>query len=190
VRGPAVAAGSHVQAITGNIDLAPTFAALGDTTLTDSPDGRSLVPFLQGRAPSASDGRQAYLLEHWTTSLTPQSRSGAGELEPDDLDQSNAATGGGATGSTTSTSIRAGKASLSNIPEYQGLRTARYTYVEYSTGEKELYDVIKDPNELTNLAATASPALLATLHARLEQLRSCKAEGCRTAENKPLDLPS
>jgi N-acetylglucosamine-6-sulfatase len=189
VRGPGVAAGSHVQAITGNIDLAPTFAALGDTTLTDSPDGRSLVPFLQRRPPGASDWRQAYLLEHWRTSLTPQNRSGAGELEPDDLDQSDAATGGGATGATTSTSIRAGKASLSNIPEYQGLRTARYTYVEYSTGEKELYDVIKDPNELTNLAATASPALLASLHARLDQLRSCKADSCRTAENKPLDLP-
>jgi N-acetylglucosamine-6-sulfatase len=190
VRGPGVAAGSHVQDITGNIDLAPTFAALGGATLTDSPDGRSLVPFLESRAPSASDWRQAYLLEHWTTSLTPQNRSGAGQLEPDDLDQSDAAKAGGATGSTTSTSIRAGKASLSNIPEYQGLRTARYTYVEYSTGEKELYDVIKDPNELTNLAATASPALLATLHARLGQLRTCKADGCRTAENKPLDLPS
>jgi N-acetylglucosamine-6-sulfatase len=189
VRGPGVAAGSHVQAITGNIDLAPTFAALGGTMLTDSPDGRSLVPFLKGRAPSASDWRQAYLLEHWRTSLTPQNRSGAGELEPDDLDQSDAATGGSATGATTSTSIRAGKASLSNIPEYQGIRTARYTYVEYSTGEKELYDVIKDPNELTNLAATARPALLTALRARLNNLRSCKADGCRTAENKPLDLP-
>jgi N-acetylglucosamine-6-sulfatase len=187
VRGPGVAAGTHVRAITGNIDLAPTFAALGGATMTDSPDGRSLVPFLRGQPPAATDWRQVYLLEHWLTSLKPQDRAGAGELEPDDLDQSDAATAGGAS-TSTSTSIRAGKAALGNIPEYRGLRTARYTYVEYSTGEKELYDITNDPNELTNLAASASPSLLATLHTRLAQLRSCKADGCRTAENKPLDL--
>jgi len=72
VRGPGVTAGDHVQAITGNVDLAPTIAELGGAKLADSPDGRSLVAFLHGRAPDAADWRQAYLLEHWTTSLVPQ----------------------------------------------------------------------------------------------------------------------
>ena len=31
------------------------------------------------------------------------------------------------------------------IPEYYSLRTARYSYVEYTTGEKELYDPSADP---------------------------------------------
>ena len=82
------------------------------------------------------------------------------------------------------------RTALSNIPEFQGLRTAGYTYVEYATGEKELYDLTKDPDELTNLAGTADPALLAALHQRLDDLRTCQADGCRTAESQPLNLPS
>jgi arylsulfatase A-like enzyme len=187
MRGPGITAGGHVQAITGNVDLAPTIADLGGATMTDSPDGRSLVPFLRGAAPSPSDWRQAYLLEHWQTSLVPQDRAGSGQLEPDDPDQQGDATDSGA---TTSTTVRPGRAALSNIPEYQGLRVAGYTYVEYATGEKELYDLTKDPDELDNLAASADPALLATLHQRLDALRACKADSCRSAEAEPLDLSS
>lgn len=183
VRGPEITAGGHVGEITGNIDLAPTIAALGGATLTEAPDGRSLVPFLHGQPPAPSTWRQAYLLEHWTTSLTPQPRTGAGQLEPDDLDQQG---GGAASGSNTTTSVRAGRAAATNIPEFQGLRVARYTYVEYTTGEKELYDLVKDPDELDNLAATADPALLAALHARLDALRRCTADACRSAEDVPL----
>jgi arylsulfatase A-like enzyme len=187
VRGPGVAAGGHTQAITGNIDLAPTIAELGGATLTDSPDGRTLVPYLHGQPPDDAHSRHAYLLEHWTTSVEPQDRSAAAELEPDDLDQSSAAAD---PTSTTSTSIRAGKAALSNIPEFEGLRVAGFTYVEYSTGEKELYDLTKDPDELDNLAGSATPALLDVLHQRLDALRTCKADACRAAEDAPLDLPS
>jgi N-acetylglucosamine-6-sulfatase len=187
VRGPGIAAGGHVQAITGNVDLAPTVAALGGATLTDAPDGRSLLPFLQGDPPGTDDWRQAYLLEHWTTTLTPQDRTGAGQLEPEDLDQ----TGDGSEGEpTTTTSIRAGAASLNDIPEFEGLRTSGYTYVEYVTGEKELYDLTHDPDELVNIAGTADPALISTLHERLDELRSCRGDGCRTVEEKPLDLPA
>ena len=190
VRGPGVKASSHTSAITGNIDIAPTIAALGGATMTDSPDGRSLLPFLDGQPPADADWRQAYLLEHWNTSLNPQDRSGAAQLEPDDLDQLGGTDSADSVApSTTSTSIRAGKAALSNIPEYQGLRVAGYTYVEYATGEKELYNLTADPDELNNLAATAGSDLLATLHQRLDALRRCKAEDCRSAENEPLRLP-
>src|SRR5262249_1270919 len=37
VLGPGVAKGSHTDAITGNVDLAPTLAALGGTSLTHNP---------------------------------------------------------------------------------------------------------------------------------------------------------
>ena len=190
VRGPGVAAGAHVTPIVGNIDLAPTIAALGGATLSDSPDGRSLVPFLHGHPPAEADWRHAYLLEHWKTSVVPQDRSGAAELEPDDLDQADSSTGSAPDTTTTSTSIRAGLDSLSNIPEYQGLRVAHYTYVEYATGEKELYDLTRDPDELDNLAASFDPAVLDALHRRLDALRTCAADACRAAESQPLDLPS
>jgi arylsulfatase A-like enzyme len=198
VRGPGIAPGSHVAAITGNIDLAPTIAELGGATMTDAPDGRSLVPFLHGQSPSG--WRQAFLLEHWKTALALQNRAGAGQLEPPDLDQSGA---GATTSSTSSTTTRPpvtttspkpaaneGVGELNNIPEFQGIRTAQYTYVEYSTGEKELYDLTKDPDELANLASSANPGLVAGLHQRLEDLRACKAGGCRAAESAPLNLPS
>jgi arylsulfatase A-like enzyme len=191
VRGPGVAAGHHVKALTGNIDLAPTIADLGGATLADGPDGRSLVPFLDGHPPDRDHWRTAYLLEHWTTSLTPQDRSGAGQLEPDDLDQQGGSGGTRGTNGTTTTTthVRAGAAAKSNIPEFQGLRVAGYTYVEYVTGERELYDLTEDPDELDNLAPTADPSLLTAFHQRLDQLRACKAATCRTVENRPLDLP-
>lgn len=40
----------------------------------------------------------------------------------------------------------------SKIPEYYAIRTAGWKYIEYTTGEKELYDMVNDPYELNNLA--------------------------------------
>jgi N-acetylglucosamine-6-sulfatase len=77
-------------------------------------------------------------------------------------------------------------ASLNGIPAYDAVRTEDYLYVEYSTGEKELYDLSADPYQLRNLHANARPThptLLSDLKARLDALRSCAGAGCRTAED-------
>jgi N-acetylglucosamine-6-sulfatase len=63
------------------------------------------------------------------------------------------------------------------------LRTKNYMYVEYKTGEHELYDLSKDPYELHNEYATASPELERQLAAQLDPLRHCSAEECREAED-------
>ena len=34
-----------------------------------------------------------------------------------------------------------------------GLRTKRWRYIRYADGSEELYDMVKDPNEFTDLAA-------------------------------------
>jgi N-acetylglucosamine-6-sulfatase len=67
-------------------------------------------------------------------------------------------------------------------PNYDALFTATgYRYIEYATGEKELYDLQTDPYELTNSYNTAtSPNVLAS---RLQALKSCAADTCRAAEN-------
>ena len=76
------------------------------------------------------------------------------------------------------------------IPEYYALRTARYSYVEYGTGEKELYDLNADPTELTSLHASAShQAVISDLKARLEELKKCTGTGptqpsCEAAEGR------
>lgn len=68
------------------------------------------------------------------------------------------------------------------IPEYAALRTVDRLYVEYVTGEKELYDLDADPFQLGSLHGTADPADLERLSSRLETLRSCAGPSCREAE--------
>ena len=62
------------------------------------------------------------------------------------------------------------------VPTYCGLRTERYAYIRYGTGEEELYDLQTDPYEMTNLlfhnTDPAIDALHATLLTRLKQLCS------------------
>jgi arylsulfatase A-like enzyme len=40
----------------------------------------------------------------------------------------------------------------SDVPTYCGVRTRRYTFVRYGTGEEELYDLLRDPHQLQNAA--------------------------------------
>ncbi len=60
----------------------------------------------------------------------------------------------------------------SKIPEFYAVRTADWKYVEYSTGEKELYDLINDPYELENLANKPQQAeIQQQLKLRLDELK-------------------
>ena len=69
-----------------------------------------------------------------------------------------------------------------NPPTYEALRTSTALYVEYQDGEREYYDLARDPLELDNLAPTAAPALLAGLHRRLRALTGCHdATACQVA---------
>jgi N-acetylglucosamine-6-sulfatase len=65
---------------------------------------------------------------------------------------------------------------------FSALRTPRYLYAEYSNGDRELYDLVRDPNQLTSLHADPGHQTLRTaLAARLAQLRSCAGPACRAA---------
>lgn len=68
------------------------------------------------------------------------------------------------------------------VTGYAALRTDRYTYVVYQTGEEQLYDLRADPYQLDNLAQSADPALLKDLRTRLEAMRSCSGAECLTAD--------
>ena len=74
---------------------------------------------------------------------------------------------------------------LRGANSFNAIRTHDYTYVEYATGERELYDLRRDPHELDNLAARADSALVRQLSAWLKALATCRAAGCRTAEAAP-----
>jgi len=60
----------------------------------------------------------------------------------------------------------------SKIPEFYAVRTAQWKYVEYVTGEVELYDLINDPYELNNLASLPQYAsVIAELKIKLDELK-------------------
>ena len=192
VRGPGIAAGTHVSELTSNVDLAPTFAAMGGAARSRSFDGGSLLGLMRGHRSAAGTATQAVLLEHWA-----QRRGGrlpsfvpfGGMLEPSDPDQTSSddarfhptAIAEPVKGGTTPLlSDQTLYSSIVKIPDYVGVRTDRYLYVEYVNGDRELYDTVADPDEMHNLAGTL-PELEARLGARVAAMRSCAGHGCRAA---------
>ena len=56
---------------------------------------------------------------------------------------------------------------------------ATHKYVEHANGERELYDLRSDPDELVNVAGDPAQAgTLAQLDARLEVLKTCAGASC------------
>ncbi|HEV3474613.1 MAG TPA: hypothetical protein VG602_04540, partial [Actinomycetota bacterium] len=64
-------------------------------------------------------------------------------------------------------------AGQSGIPTYCAVRSERYLFVEYKTGDIELYDVLDDPYQLHNHAGEAHwGPIEAQLRDRLNELCS------------------
>jgi N-acetylglucosamine-6-sulfatase len=59
-------------------------------------------------------------------------------------------------------------------PTYWAVRTPEWKYVELGTGEKELYDMVKDPYELVNVVN--SSGLSSTRSSLAAELQRLKAE--------------
>jgi arylsulfatase A-like enzyme len=162
VRGPGVPAGQTVTKLTANVDYASTWAELAGITPPSFVDGRSLVPFLTGSTPAV--WRKCLLLEHGGPSITSFSTDGL--LEPqDDFDVQATASGA--------------------APVFVGIRTPVRTYLEYDTGEKELYELGTDPDQLTNAYRTADAALKTKFTTWVGNLRNCAGGTCRSAEENP-----
>jgi arylsulfatase A-like enzyme len=78
---------------------------------------------------------------------------------------------------------RNGDPYAAKIPDYKAVRTARYLFVRYANGERELYDLSNDPHERRNLRKSAPNRLKSRLASRLDALQNCARQGCRSAEN-------
>ena len=73
---------------------------------------------------------------------------------------------------------KSGKGAMA-IPDFFGLRTNDYAYVEYATGEVELYDMHNDPYEHVNQFYANPTALLQQLSDRVAALKACHGASCR-----------
>jgi N-acetylglucosamine-6-sulfatase len=75
-------------------------------------------------------------------------------------------------------------------PDFKAIRTSdERTYVEYETGEREMYDLRTDPHQLRSLHDEPERAVEeSALSARLQALKYCSGKGCQDAE-KPNPRP-
>ena len=73
---------------------------------------------------------------------------------------------------------------------FRGVRLGPYSYVEYGSGEGELYDLARDPGELRNqIGRFRYVGVQAFLRHLLARLKYCDGPGCKR-ESGPLPQPS
>lgn len=196
VRGPGIAPGSTIAALTTNADLAPTFAEIAGGPIPAFVDGRSLVPVFDGVPPE--NWRNAMLGEYFVRARRGRPGNGNNNGKPNKP--------GKRIEPTMQVAAKLDEQALSDLdltkaeappgyvapPTWAALRADDYVYIEYATGEKELYDLAEDEYQLDNLAAQDGYRdEMQTLATRLAELRACRGAGpeptsCRTVENKPL----
>ena len=177
IRGPGVSAGVIVDELAGNIDLGPTWAEISGVTVPDFVDGRSLVTLISGGGAEQTAWRRAYLVEQGVPDVETPSLAG----EPDRAGIASLDLTG-----VLDPLVQVGKNATAwayDIPAYKALRLENGLYVEYETGERELYNLINDPYQLNNIAASVDPQLIDQLSAWLKALSLCKGESCRKIEN-------
>jgi N-acetylglucosamine-6-sulfatase len=170
IRGPGIKPGTSTGQIAGNIDLAPTILELADVKPDKSVDGTSLVPFF--RDPDLRT-RRPFLFE----SFVETNDVNANGEQPD---QTPAYTPGPAARPKARASGGATASIVAPPKDYEGIRLGPYKYIEWPNGEKELYDITKDPNELNNIVKVPNFfPIRAYLHAQLIRLETCVGRTCR-----------
>jgi arylsulfatase A-like enzyme len=76
--------------------------------------------------------------------------------------------------------LQSGRDILLETPTYAAVRSPNWLYAEYTTGERELYNLARDRDELNSLHADPRyDKIKANLAARLARLRLCKGPACR-----------
>jgi arylsulfatase A-like enzyme len=182
IRGPGIKPGTTTGQLASTIDIAPTILELAEVTPDKSIDGTSLVPFL--KEPSLRT-RRPLLFESF--------------VQTDDVEQDGQAATGETTSSGSARGVLGIKGSKDKNPaahasvvappkNYYGIRLGPYKYIEWPDGEKELYDINKDPYELNNVVRDPNYfPVRAFLHNELVRLEECSGKTCReVAEKIPL----
>ncbi len=162
MRGPGIKPGTRSSELAANIDIAPTVLQLAGVRPDASVDGRSMYPFAHD--PSRHTNRPI-LFESF--------------VETNDVEEN----GGGP---PSSPAQRVAHPSIVAPPkDYYGIRLGRYKYIEWPDGEKELYDLAKDPYELNNRVRNSNFFPVRNfLHRELLRLEACAGRSCRAAAGR------
>jgi N-acetylglucosamine-6-sulfatase len=73
-----------------------------------------------------------------------------------------------------------GTPAVRRILSYRAVRTARWLYIEYRGGARELYDLARDPGELhSHYPDPRYARVRRVLRALLQRLERCQGAGCR-----------
>ena len=165
IRGPGIKPGTSTGELAANIDIAPTILELAGATADKSIDGRSLVPYMKD---PALRSRRPILFESFVETADveangePTAQRTVKEVQP-------RRRGNGASASI-----------VAPPKDYEGIRLGPYKYIEWPDGEKELYDITKDPYELNNVVRVRNLSpIRAFLHAQLIRLESCVGRTCQ-----------
>lgn len=190
MRGPGIPAGGHSDELTTIADVTATITGLTRARPTLPLDGRSLLPFaadprLRTSRPllhEAAAGALPSVLPPVGDSWSRQPRVSEGDRRSGkaaargDLDQERAAP----------TPARKNWFGEVTSAAYESIRTDRYLYTRYGTGERELYDLRNDPHELTSRHNDPRYArVLSYLDDELNGLQSCVGRTCL----RPLPAP-
>jgi N-acetylglucosamine-6-sulfatase len=172
IRGPGIKAGTSTGELAANIDIAPTILELAGVEADKSIDGRSLVPYMRD---SALRSRRPLLFESFVETADVEANGEpTAQRAVKELKRRHSAGKDGASASI-----------VAPPKDYEGIRLGPYKYIEWPDGEKELYDITKDPNELNNVVRVPNLSpIRAFLHAQLVRLETCVGRTCQEVAPK------
>jgi N-acetylglucosamine-6-sulfatase len=176
ISGPGVPAGVAVDSLAAMIDIAPTIGELAGLAVPEWVDGNSLVADLRGEG---TEGRAWVLLEQFE--VIAERTRGSDRERP----QRKRPVRGTPMPMADATPTPA-RFIQANVPPFVALRGEDTLYVEYATGERELYDLDVDPYALENIADDVDEARVADLSRIVMELADCTGERCREAATSPL----
>jgi arylsulfatase A-like enzyme len=177
IRGPGIKPGSETGELAANIDIAPTVLALAGVKADASIDGRSLVPYMDN---PELRSRRPILFESFVETNDVEENGGGPPATP-----ARVAAGRAGGGPSINARPEATPSIVAPPKNYYGIRLGPYKYIEWPDGEKELYDLEKDPYELNNRARNPSYFPVRNfLHRELLRLETCAGAGCRKPAGK------
>ena len=187
IRGPGIKPGTTTGQLASTIDIAPTILELAEVTPDKSIDGVSLVPYMKD---PELRSRRPLLFESFVQTDDVEQNGQAGETTSAERAAAGPARGklrvAGASARASSSNNPAAHASVVAPPKnYYGIRLGPYKYIEWPDGEKELYDITKDPYELNNVVRDPNLfPIRAFLHKELERLEECSGRTCQEPSEK------